>query len=71
MVSIEIVISALAEVGGKATSADLSELIGCAQAEVSRKLSKLCDQGFIDKFPAEGKRGYVSVYVLQSEEAEE
>jgi|GEM_PF-3874502 predicted transcriptional regulator len=68
MVSIDIVIDALAGAGGKATSSDLSKEIGCTQAEVARKLSILCNQGFIIKYPEEGKRGYVSIYVLTEEE---
>jgi DNA-binding MarR family transcriptional regulator len=67
MVSIKLVISALLASGGQGTSSDLSELIGCAQAEVSRKLTILHNQGYLDKYPEEGKRGYISVYVLSEE----
>jgi uncharacterized membrane protein len=68
MVSIDIVIDALESSGGKATSADLSKVIGCSQAEVSRKLTILHNQGLLTKYPGEGKRGYVSIYVLMGDD---
>ena len=68
MVSIDIIIDALVEIGGEATSVDLRDLIGCRLSDVSTKLRILSDQGYLSKYPAEGKRGYVTVYVLRGDD---
>ncbi len=64
MVAIDIIIDALMDIGGEASSRELCKLIGCSQAEVSQKLRILHDQGYLLKYPREGLRGYVSIYVL-------
>ncbi|HKM13739.1 MAG TPA: hypothetical protein VJY42_02310 [Candidatus Methanomethylophilaceae archaeon] len=70
MVSMDIIIDALVEIGGEATSVDLRDMIGCRLSDVSTKLRILSDQGLLSKYPVEGKRGYVTVYVLNDDDSE-
>lgn len=68
MVSLDAIIDALEEIGGEATSSDLRDMIGCRLSEVSTKLRILLEQGYLSKYPTEGRRGYVTVYVLNDDD---
>lgn len=60
-------IEALVDLDGEGTSRDVSERIDYRQSDVCRVLSRLAKQGYLDKYPTEGRRGYITMYVLIDE----
>lgn len=65
---ISLVLEALVELDGAATTREISDRIEQRQSDVCRIMSRLAKQGYLDKSPVEGRRGYVTMYVLIDDE---
>lgn len=63
-------LEALVELDGAATTREISDRIEQRQSDVCKVMSRLTKQGYLDKFPTEGRRGYVTMYVLIDNEGE-